>query len=263
MPRRDVARKAKHGRIAAEAKKGITPNMDAGEYALMDAVEDRMWWYRALQARLLDGLRGVVGRVLDAGCGTGGLLARLARERSDLALTGVEWDGSAALRAARKSAAGMARGSVNALPFATASFDAAVSADVLCHRAVDPPAALAELFRVLRPGGRLIVNMPALAWMLSAHDRRVHNARRVTAGQLRAWLAGAGFAPVTTRYWNGLLLPLMIVQRKLLARGDSVSDVAAYPPWLDATLHAVTEIERRARVWLPAGGSVFAVATRP
>ncbi len=136
-----------------------------------------MWWYRALQARLLDGLRGVAGRVLDAGCGTG--------------------------------------------------------------------------------------NMPAFAWLLSAHDRRVHNARRVTAGQLRAWLVRAGFAPVTTRYWNGLLLPLMIVQRKLLARGESVSDVAAYPPWLDATLHSVTEIERRARVWLPAGGSVFAVATRP
>jgi SAM-dependent methyltransferase len=271
MPRRRVGRKAKQGGIAARREKGVKPRMDPAEYALMDEAEDRMWWYRALHARLLDALarllpeRGVpnrAARLLDAGCGTGGLLAKLARERPDLALTGIEWNEAAAARARRKSGAEILRGSVGALPFATASFDAAISADVLCHRAVDPARALAEMARVLRPGGLLLVNMPAFAWLLSAHDRRVHNARRVTAGQLGDMLRRAGFQNVTARYWNGLLLPLMIVQRKLIARGDSVSDVAAYSPWLDATLHCVTEFERRARLPLPAGGSVLAVALR-
>ena len=78
--------------------------------------------------------------------------------------------------------------------------------------------ALAELRRVLRPGGRLIVNMPAYAWLLSAHDRQVHNVRRCTARQLAAMLRDAGFVRVRAGYWNGLLLPLMVVQRKLLAR---------------------------------------------
>jgi SAM-dependent methyltransferase len=263
MPRGGVARKANRVRIAAWMKKGNAASMDASEYALMDAAEDRMWWYRALHARLLASLRGVAGRVLDAGCGTGGLLARIAAERPELSLTGLEWDPAAASRAAEKSRAAIVRGGIAALPFATASFDAAVSADVLCHAAVDPAPALTELFRVLRPGGQLVLNMPAFVWLLSAHDRRVHNVRRVTAGGVRAMLAGAGFAAITTRYWNGLLLPLMIVQRKLLARGDSVSDVAAYPPWIDGMFHAATEIERRSRVKLFAGGSVLAIATRP
>jgi SAM-dependent methyltransferase len=237
--------------------------MEPGEYALMDAAEGRMWWYRALHARIGDALQGVEGRVLDAGCGTGGLLAALRRRHPALALAGLEWSAAAARRAAVKSGAAIVRGSVNALPFADGSFDAAIAADVLCHAAVDPAAALAELARVLRPGGRLVVNMPAYAWLLSAHDRHVHNARRWTATATRAALRRAGFAAVRARYWNGLLLPLMVLQRKLLASGAAASDVAAFSPWLDATLHAITAAERRLPGALPAGGSVLATAIRP
>jgi SAM-dependent methyltransferase len=229
----------------------------------MDDAEGGMWWYRALHARLVAALADTRGRVLDAGCGTGGLLAALARHRPDLSRFGVEWDQGAAARARQKSAAAVTRGSVNALPFADAGFDAAVSADVLCHEAVDPAAALAELHRVLRPAGRLVVNMPAYQWLLSAHDRRVHNVRRLTAGATADLLRQAGFVQVRARYWNGLLLPLMITQRKILARGDAMSDVAPFPPWLDAMLHGVTELERRLPLPLPVGGSVLAIAEKP
>ena len=238
--------------------------MEPDEYRLMDAAEDRMWWYRALHARLAGALAGVRGRVLDAGCGTGGLLAALAGTTGGVSLAGLEWSAAAARRAAEKSGAAIARGSVNALPFADASFDAVIAADVLCHHAVDPDRALAELHRVLRPGGRLVVNMPAYAWLFSAHDRRVHNVRRWTASATRSALCRAGFAAVSARYWNGLLLPLMVVQRKLLARGTmAASDVAPFSPWLDAILHTVTLIERRLPIPLPAGGSVLAIAIRP
>jgi hypothetical protein len=117
---------------------------------------------------------------------------------------------------------------------------------------------------VLRAGARLVVNMPAFSWLLSAHDRRVHNVRRLSAGQLVAILQDAGFRQVRARYWNGLLLPLMVAQRKLRARDGADSDVAAaFPPWLDAMLHGMTDIERRLPFALPAGGSVLATAERP
>ena len=237
--------------------------MEPPEYALMDAVEDHMWWYRALHRRLLETLAGVNGAVLDAGCGTGGLLARVRTARPGLWRVGLEWSERACRRAAEKSRATIVRGSLNALPFADTSFDAAIVADVLCHRAVDPAGALTELRRVLRPAGRLIVNMPAYNWLLSEHDRRVHNVRRCTSRQLTGLLRGAGFAGVRVAYWNGLLLPLLAIQRKLLARHSSRSDVASFPPWLDAMLHGMTEIEHRLPFGLPFGSSVLAIAERP
>jgi SAM-dependent methyltransferase len=236
--------------------------MEPAEYALMDATEDQMWWYRALHARILAALANVRGSVLDAGCGTGGLLARLATGRPDLRLTGLEWFESASLRAAAKSGATIVRGSINAAPFADASFDAVIAADLLCHRAVDPGLAIAEFRRVLRPHGRLVINMPAYGWLLSTHDRLVHNVRRHTTRQLAESLRQGGFARVRARYWNSLLLPVMVVQRKVLSRDRTTSDVAPFPPWLDAILHAMTELERHLPFVLPAGGSVLATAER-
>ena len=73
--------------------------MEPAEYARMDAAEDSMWWYRALHRRLVRELAGVHGTVLDAGCGTGGLLARLRAERPDLRTIGIEWAEPASHRA--------------------------------------------------------------------------------------------------------------------------------------------------------------------
>lgn len=244
--------------------------MDPNEYALMDAVEDRMWWYRAAHAQLIDAITrrpGPAGTpVLDAGCGTGGVLRRLREALVGRPLYGIDYHVAAAARARDKSAAAVASGDLNQLPFRSGAFGAALSADVLCHRSIVPERALAELHRVLKPGGTLVLNLPAFDWLKSAHDIRVHTARRFTGRQLAALLADAGFIGVETQYWNSFLLPLMVLRRKVLAVGDdAASDVAPFPPWLDRTLHSVTVLERRLSalgVRYPAGGSVLAVASR-
>ncbi|NKC31932.1 class I SAM-dependent methyltransferase [Roseomonas sp. BU-1] len=244
--------------------------MEPAEYALMDAAEDGMWWFRAAHARVLDALRarpGAEGPVLDAGCGTGGFLQRLAQGLPGRGAVGLEYVADAARRAAQKSGWPVAAGDANRLPFADASFGAAVSIDVICHAGVEPARGMAELQRVLRPGGTVVLNLPAYEWLRSAHDARVHTARRYTARNARQMAEAAGFTRVTARYWNGLLLPLMALQRKVLHRKpDAPSDVGDFPPWIDTTLHAVSEIERRigrAGIAMPGGGSVLLIATRP
>jgi SAM-dependent methyltransferase len=246
--------------------------VEPAEYALMDAAEDAMWWYRALHARVLERLATLPWPrrlpLLDAGCGTGGFLARLRGAAPTVTATGLEFHPPAAARAAAKAGVPVICGSVNALPFRAGSFGAVVSLDVLCHAAAQPSRALAEIARVLAPDGLLVLNLPAYRWLHSTHDDRVHNSRRFTAAEARALLRAAGLVAPQAGYWNTLLLPLMIVQRKVLARfaPPDRSDVAAFSPWLDRSLHAMTALEHRlARPLgggLPAGGSLLVTARR-
>lgn len=227
-----------------------------------------MWWYRHLHAHALGALSPLPphARILDAGCGTGGFLARLRAARPEARLVGVEYAEAASRRAAAKSRAIVASGSVNALPFPDTAFDAVVSLDVLCHVAVDEAAALAEFVRVLRPGGLLVLNLPAHEWLRSAHDARVHTARRYERAGLAARLAAAGLGAISVRHWNSLLLPLMLLQRRLLRRdAGAASDVKPFPPVLDASLGAVCALEAgllRAGLRFPAGGSILATARK-
>jgi ubiquinone/menaquinone biosynthesis C-methylase UbiE len=234
--------------------------MEPYEYSLMDIAEQDMWWYRALHMRLFDKIAISCGRLLDAGCGTGGFLAKARDVRPDLQCVGLEFDQVAAVRAAEKSGATVRHGSVNAMPFGSAEFDIVVSADVLCHKSVDPKAALSEMRRVLKPKGYIVINMPAFSWMYSAHDIHVHTRERVTAYGLRQWLESAGFANVSTHYWNSILFPLMALKRKVIDGPNSPSGVSRFPHWQDALFFGATQLERKLPFHLPIGGSVMAVA---
>lgn len=245
--------------------------MEPIEYERMHAVEDRMWWFRGLHANALaawaaaDREKRVAGPTLDAGCGTGGLLTRFAAEHPGAEALGLDVDPRAAELARRKSGAAVTLGSVNELPFDDASLGAMFSMDVMCHRAVDPAAALREAARCLKSGGALILNLPAYPWLLSAHDVQVHNARRFTRPQVRDMLRAAGLVASRVTYWNAALFPLMVLRRKLLP-SDSGSDVQLYPAPVEALFRAALAAERALiglGLDLPFGGSILAVARKP
>jgi SAM-dependent methyltransferase len=230
-----------------------------------------MWWFAALHANLLMLCRrfapGVAAKpVLDAGCGTGGLLARFSIALPDRALIGIDADSFACERAAAKSGRPVCAGSVNALPFADGTFGAVVSADVLCHSGVDETAALAEFHRVLRERGVLILNLPAYDWLMSAHDRAVANVRRYDRRRIARLLDAAGFHVLLATHWNTILFPVMVLTRTLSRSGaGATSDVKIYPPAIEALCRAATGFEHALlrRGWrLPFGGSVLAVAAK-
>jgi SAM-dependent methyltransferase len=230
-----------------------------------------MWWFAALHANLLLLLRRAASAparaaLLDAGCGTGGLLLRLARAHPDRPAIGLDAAPVACVHAAAKSGRPVCAGSVNALPFADATFGAIFSADVLCHRGVDEHAALAQFHRLLPQGGVLILNLPAYRWMMSRHDAAVDNVRRYTRRGVARLLDAAGFRVVFLSYWNMLLFPIMVLTRKLLPCGTAAaSDVRLYPAPVEALCRAATAFETallRRGVRLPCGGSVIAVAAK-
>jgi SAM-dependent methyltransferase len=208
--------------------------------------------------------RSPSGPVLDAGCGTGGMLARLGPSIAGRPTIGLEYDPVAAAMACAKSGRPVASGSVNEMPLGDGRLAGYVSLDVLCHGGVDPVRAASEAQRCLGPGAVALFNLPAYGWMLSAHDRRVHNVRRFTRGQARALLAGHGFKILKATYWNTLLFPLMLLHR-LTERADADSDVRDFPPWLDALFSAALAVERTViatGVHLTFGGSLLIVAAR-
>jgi SAM-dependent methyltransferase len=243
--------------------------MDPAEYAKLDRLEERMWWFAAAHANLrmlADGLGSSTASdpVLDAGCGTGGLLAKLASDRPTTVVIGLDADQAACGRAKAKSGRPVCRGSVNKLPFADAAFSAIFSADVLCHRDVDERQALLQFHRCLTPGGILVLNLPAYRWMLSRHDAAVYNVRRYTRRGAARLLRDAGFQLLYASYWNVVLFPLMVITRKLLpSRRSGDSDVKLYPAPLEALCRAVTGFERallKGGLRFPFGGSLIAIA---
>ncbi len=247
--------------------------MEAYEYEVMAAVEHTHWWYRgmrALTAAWLDPLYAARAdlRILDAGCGTGGNVDFLRRYG---AVAGLDLAPLAVQLGARRAPGRLQRGSVLALPYRAASFDLVTSFDVLYHRAViDEDSALREAWRVLRPGGRLLLRLPAYRWLASRHDRSVHGRHRYTLGETRALLERNGFVVERGSYVNSLLFPLALVQRlaeRLCpAAPPAGSEMRPPHPLLNQLFGLALALEaawlRRGRTF-PAGLSVLVLARKP
>ena len=228
-----------------------------------------MWWFGGLHDNLITAfrrthLKSFPGIILDAGCGTGGLLRKLAEFLPEFIAIGLDVDEMACQMAYSKSGLSVCCGNANRLPFPEASLSAIFSADVLVHGGVDQILALQSFHRCLQPGGILVLNLPAYQWLLSRHDRAVHNVRRYTSKRIRELLIAVGFADVQTTYWNTILFPLMVLDRIFLPRaGDS--DVRSYPRPVETTFRKIMRFENvllSRGLKLPYGGSVIATAVK-
>lgn len=250
--------------------------MEYAEYQIMYEAEDTHWWYRGMRGAMFTLLRlGPAHRrepsILDAGCGTGGTLNAL-RSAGYSRLEGFDLN-PIALEFCRKRGLDHVRlGSITEIPYPDTTFDIVISCDVVTDAGTDNEAtALRELYRVLRPGGRLFLNLPAYAFLRSEHDRATDVARRVTRGEITGKLEGAGFAVKRASYWNMLLFPVVVAVRLLRREGaDEVqnaarSDIVLPPGPINTLLSAIVLLESKLMryVNLPFGSSVVTLAVKP
>jgi SAM-dependent methyltransferase len=246
--------------------------MRAPEYDLMRSVEDRHWWYVVLHGLVQHALAGRLSsraQLLDAGCGTGGMLDFLQTNICDLQGAGIDASEQAVRHCHQRGLKNVQMGAVEALPFADAAFDAVLSLDVLYHSGVNEGLALAEMRRVLRVDGLLVLNLPAFAGLRGSHDLAVGGARRYAACQLRSLLEKSGFAVERVQYWNAwLFLPLLVwrqVSRLSAARSPAgTSDLNLTPSWMNSLLAGLGRLDAGLcqEFRIPFGSSVFAVARK-
>lgn len=245
--------------------------MDVAEIARLAAYEDWYWWHRARRRiieHLLDrALQGDGLRILDVGAGTGATSKALERYGRVLAV-----DASPeAVTIARQRGLDVARMDARKLAFPDAVFDLVVALDVIEHLQ-DDAAAAGELRRVLKPGGVLLVTVPAYQWLWSSHDVANNHWRRYRRRELRRLLRGANLdVEVCSYVMMSMLIPAAAYRllerlpgRRVAADEAEVRFTPVPRPINWVLSHAAAWGGRLAgRVWLPFGLSIAAVARRP
>jgi SAM-dependent methyltransferase len=241
------------------------------EYRKLFELEDRLWWFLGMRDISLTLLKrflpnGTSLRILDSGCGTGGMLQNLRKLGTP---TGIDLSLDALHFAQRRREAPVALASVSEIPFPDETFELVTSFDVIYHKAVvDDEKALAETTRVLRPGGNLLIRVPANDWLRSRHDEAVHTRHRYGKSELRDKLERAGLEPLYVTYTNCFLFPVAVAKRlleKVIPPATEDSEVEPMgEPW-NRLLYRVLRFEAALlRFWrLPFGLSLVAVARKP
>ncbi len=244
--------------------------MNLEEYEVMYQVEDHHWWYLGMEqitCRLLDRCLPQTGstlKILDAGCGTGAVMKYLCRYGE---VIGFDYAAEALRFSQKRGHARLIQASVLEIPFAHELFDLIVSFDVICERGVHDEQALSEFARILKPGGLVMLRLPAYDWLRGKHDVATHIFHRYTRDEIGAKLRRGGFTPLRLSYANMFLFPIALAKRlgeRLFAPNQTGSDLTLDPGPLNRILGAILSAEAPlvSTVGLPFGLTVVALARK-
>lgn len=243
---------------------------DPAYFADLYSLEAHNYWFRARNALLTWTLRKyfrAARMFLEIGCGTGFVLAGVARAMPQLTVHASEVSSSGLPFAAQRAPhAELFQMDARAIPFVE-HFDVVGLFDVLEHIEEDA-AVLAQAHRAIRRGGGLVITVPQHPFLWSQYDEHAHHVRRYAARELRAKVLRAGFRVVMMTSFVSLLLPLMMLTRRLQMKPVADYDVLAdlrVGRFSNFVLETILAIERaliRIGIRFPAGGSLLLVARR-
>lgn len=245
--------------------------METEIYEKMYVNEDKFWWHLGMREIITSLLDKYLSKkknlkILDVGCGTGGLFRALSRYGK---VYGIDKSEQAVSYArARNIAQEIKQGDVSELPWPDGTFDLAGCFDVLYHQWIkNDVAVLKEIYRVLVPGGVLIIREGAYNWLRSQHDQLVWTNHRFTKNELADKLRQAGFKVKKSSYANFFLFPLALVKRlleKIAPEKDPLKNIFSYNPLINAVLTVFLYIEARMIKYLnfPFGLSIICVAKK-
>jgi SAM-dependent methyltransferase len=224
------------------------------------------WFVRPLVARAVDGV--AAPRLLDCGCGTGTNLAMLGRfgrvSGFDLSWRGLTF-------AAARGRRGIAQGSIGAMPFQDASVDVVTSFDVFqCLPPAVESHAIAEMARVLKPGGRMVLTVAAFEFLRGEHSVLAEEVRRYTPAGLRRLVESAGFEIERLTCTSASLFPVLLVVRtlqRLASRGAPAAgewEIRVPVAPVNAALTAVVAVEAQIlkAIHIPFGSSLLCLARK-
>jgi SAM-dependent methyltransferase len=202
--------------------------MENVEYQRMYLREDTHWWFQQrlhLVRQLIKIYVPETGRILDAGCGTGLVLSNLQKEYQ---VTGIDVAPQALDFCRQRGLHALYLGCIGNLSIPERNFDAVLCLDVLEH--IDSEAAaIADFDRLLRPGGKLILTVPAHPELWNTHDVQMHHVRRYTREHLQELISDGGWQIDWLSYTNAVALPIAHIRRTWHQehRTQSSSDVDA------------------------------------
>jgi len=270
-----MPKKAEKPVVKKTVKKDPYSLMNRGEYEVMFNVEDGYWWYSALHHMILRLVRKETSgrnpadiKLLDCGCGTGGMLAVL-KPRFPWT-TGFDLSDDAVKFCHKRGFKDVKKMSVSEIKYPKGRFNIVYSLDVLCNLQLkDFSKALGGIRAILKPGGVFIFNLPAFNSMQSEHDRAVGIFRRFRRNGLRKELEAAGFEVEKINYRVSCLFPLiwairMMKKGKNAVSKEAHSDLKPLSAPVNGFLTSLFKLENVIVNYIPSpyGLSVFGVARK-
>lgn len=241
-------------------------------YEEMYQLEAKYWWHlakRHLVKSLISQRYSNFDQLtlVDIGCGTGKFLEEMNLWQSWQDLIGLDGSDEALKYTGKRKVAKVKKADFEAkLPLESDSIDLITSLDVVEHIENDQ-ALVNEFHRVLIPGGRVIITVPAHQWLWTYWDEILGHKRRHTVESVTQLANTAGLEVEKISYFYSYLLPIAWVFRLIKTKSDkaSSSDFIALPDWINQILIGFSEIETEIvkRFKIPFGLSVVCVAKKP